>query len=116
MRFKDCNFAEMKIERHILLYLIAIVFVYVLGLNDGYSQSNSPTFIPDEQISESDSIVTKPLIVVDGEVKGIGSDVLNTINPHDIERIDVLKEKSATELYGEVGKNGVIIITTKKDK
>ena len=86
------------------------------GTRINYGVINDSTTGVKVSLNKSDSIVTKPLIVVDGEVKGIGSDVLNTINPHDIERIDVLKEKSATELYGEVGKNGVIIITTKKDK
>ena len=36
------------------------------------------------------------------------------INPNDIESITVLKDKSATEVYGDKGKNGVIIITLKK--
>ena len=52
--FKDCNFADMKIVKQTLLYLVAIVLIYVLGLNTGYSQPNSPIFIPDEQISESE--------------------------------------------------------------
>ena len=39
---------------------------------------------------------------------------LNGINPRDIERIEVLKDASATAIYGSRGANGVILITTKK--
>ncbi len=45
-----------------------------------------------------------------------GAGDLNTINPSDIESIDVLKDASATAIYGSRGANGVIIITTKKGK
>jgi len=55
----------------------------------------------------------EPLFVVDG-FPGAGD--LNTINPSDIESIDVLKDASATAIYGSRGANGVIIITTKKGK
>jgi len=51
-----------------------------------------------------------PLIVVDG-VLGVE---LNMISPNDIETIDILKDASATAIYGSRGSNGVIIITTKK--
>ncbi|MPM82470.1 hypothetical protein SDC9_129531 [bioreactor metagenome] len=39
---------------------------------------------------------------------------LNTLKPAEIESVDVLKGKSANEIYGDEGRNGVIIITTKK--
>jgi TonB-dependent starch-binding outer membrane protein SusC len=60
-----------------------------------------------------------PLIVIDGipvEGNGIaGNDnILATINPNDIESMSVLKDASATALYGSRASNGVIIITTKK--
>lgn len=60
-----------------------------------------------------------PLIVIDGvptEGNGIAgsSNLLNTINPNDIESISVLKDASATALYGSRASNGVLIITTKK--
>ncbi|MFT3902329.1 MAG: SusC/RagA family TonB-linked outer membrane protein [Niabella sp.] len=62
-----------------------------------------------------------PLIVIDGlPVEGNGisgsSNLLNTINPDDIESISVLKDASATALYGSRASNGVMIITTKKGK
>lgn len=61
-----------------------------------------------------------PLFVIDGlpldnSNTGMG-DPLSFINPQDIESIDVLKDASATAIYGSRGANGVIIITTKKGK
>jgi iron complex outermembrane receptor protein len=62
---------------------------------------------------------TGPLFVVDGfpiGLAGTGSNEspLNFINPEDIESMDVLKDASATAIYGARGANGVILITTKK--
>ena len=45
-----------------------------------------------------------------------GANPLNFINPTDIESMDVLKDASATAIYGSRGANGVILITTKKGK
>jgi TonB-linked SusC/RagA family outer membrane protein len=45
-----------------------------------------------------------------------GTNPLSTINPSDIESIDVLKDASATAIYGSRGSNGVVLITTKKGK
>jgi TonB-dependent starch-binding outer membrane protein SusC len=62
-----------------------------------------------------------PLFVVDGlpldnaSTGGTG-DPLTFINPADIESIDVLKDASATAIYGARGANGVVIITTKRGK
>jgi TonB-linked SusC/RagA family outer membrane protein len=53
-----------------------------------------------------------PLFVVDGIPLISGS--IDNINPQDIESIDVLKDASATAIYGSRGANGVVIITTKK--
>jgi TonB-dependent starch-binding outer membrane protein SusC len=52
-----------------------------------------------------------PLYVIDGVPVGTGG--LQTINPNDITSVDVLKDASATAIYGARGANGVIIITTK---
>ncbi len=54
-----------------------------------------------------------PLVILDGKV--IDKKQMDQLNPETIESISVLKEKSATEVYGEKGKNGVIIITSKKN-
>jgi len=53
-----------------------------------------------------------PLYVVDGFP--IEDQVANTINPSDIESISILKDASATAIYGARGANGVVIITSKK--
>ncbi|MDR2948860.1 MAG: TonB-dependent receptor [Prevotella sp.] len=62
-----------------------------------------------------------PLLVVDGVPMDNGSlsgstDPLSLINPNDIESMNVLKDASATAIYGSRASNGVIIITTKKGK
>lgn len=61
-----------------------------------------------------------PLFVIDGlpldNSSTGGGDPLNFINPQDIESIDVLKDASATAIYGARGANGVVIITTRKGK
>ena len=57
---------------------------------------------------------SSPLYVVDGFL--LEDQNNNTINPADIESIDVLKDASATAIYGARGANGVIVITTKKGK
>ena len=62
-----------------------------------------------------------PLVVIDGlamdnqGVKGL-SNPLSMVNPNDIESFTVLKDASATAIYGSRGSNGVIIITTKKGR
>ena len=62
-----------------------------------------------------------PLIVIDGlpvdnaAVKGVGNP-LSVINPNDIETFTILKDASATAIYGSRASNGVIMITTKKGK
>lgn len=58
------------------------------------------------------SASNSPLFVIDGVV---GAD-FQSINPSDIETVDVLKDASSTAIYGSRGANGVIIVTTKKAK
>lgn len=58
---------------------------------------------------------SSPLYVVDG-VPLMSSSGIETINPSDIETIDVLKDASATAIYGSRGANGVILVTTKSGK
>lgn len=69
---------------------------------------------------------SQPLYIVDGvpfetgdtpsnsESQNQTTNPLSFINPHDIESIEVLKDASATAIYGSRGANGVVIITTKK--
>ncbi len=55
-----------------------------------------------------------PLYVVDGMIIQNGG--IDNINPQDIESIEVLKDASATAIYGARGANGVVLVTTKKGK
>jgi len=63
-----------------------------------------------------------PLFVVDGmaldntSTSGGGVNPLNFLNPKDIASIDVLKDASATAIYGSRGANGVVLITTRRGK
>lgn len=62
--------------------------------------------------TRSISASNEPLIVLDGVVDAVTD--LNEINPADIESISILKDASATAIYGARGSNGVILITTKE--
>lgn len=55
-----------------------------------------------------------PLLVIDGVPTPADVNYLNNLNMNDIASMDVLKDASATAIYGSQGANGVIIITTKK--
>ena len=52
-----------------------------------------------------------PLVVIDGVPTDLG---LSSLNTADIDRIDVLKDASATAIYGSRGANGVVMVTTKR--
>lgn len=64
--------------------------------------------------SRSIGASNNPLYVVDGMVIQNGG--IDNINPQDIESIEVLKDASATAIYGSRGANGVVLVTTKKGK
>lgn len=59
---------------------------------------------------------SSPIYVVDGLVMDNQFGFYNSINVNDVESIEVLKDASATALYGSRGANGVIVVTTKKAK
>lgn len=59
---------------------------------------------------------SSPIYVVDGLVMDNQFGFYNSINVNDVESIEVLKDASATALYGSRGANGVIVITTKKGR
>ena len=64
---------------------------------------------------------SEPLYVVDGIQISNGGGItdvspLSTINPNDIESVEVLKDASATAIYGARGANGVVLITTKRGR
>jgi len=86
----------------------------VAGVDIGSSER--PGTIPSINIRGVRSLTASntPLFVVDGIPLITGS--IDNINPQDIESIDVLKDASATAIYGSRGANGVVIITTKQAK
>jgi len=55
---------------------------------------------------------SEPLILIDG----VPASSMNDVNPNDIETVDVLKDASASAIYGTRAANGVIIVTTKRGK
>ena len=79
------------------------------------SSSGAPGSAPVIVIRGGNSINggNSPLYVVDGFV---GADNISSLNPNDIESMQILKDASQTAIYGARGTNGVIIITTKKGK
>ncbi|MCR5394906.1 MAG: TonB-dependent receptor [Bacteroidales bacterium] len=103
----------------------------VAGLNVT-AASGQPGAESNIRIRGGNSVIAsnEPLYVVDGFIyfkdassnnAGLGAiggslNPLSTINPSDIESIEVLKDVSATAIYGSRGANGVILITTKKGK
>ncbi len=77
------------------------------------NQSGEPGADPKIQIRAASSLSgdSNPLIVVDGyPISGS----LATVNPNDIESLEVLKDAASAAIYGSRGANGVILITTKK--
>ena len=110
---KDFNKGDITNAQQLLVGKSAGV---VVNLNSG-----APTAGATIRIRGGSSLnaSNKPLIIVDGvpidnnDVSG-SSNVLSFLNPNDIESFTVLKDASATAIYGSRASNGVIIITTKK--
>jgi TonB-dependent starch-binding outer membrane protein SusC len=79
--------------------------------------NNSPLYVidgvPITNIKSSEPALNDDAL---GYYGGIDRSPLNTINPSDIESIDILKDASAAAIYGSAAANGVILITTKKGK
>jgi TonB-dependent starch-binding outer membrane protein SusC len=77
---------------------------------NGQLPNNAPLFIVDGVpfLSSSESIAQKGGILTNNP--------FSTLNPNDIESIEVLKDANATSIYGSLGANGVVLITTKKPK
>lgn len=86
--------------------------ITVRGLNSLRDNANSPLFIIDGVPYSSDPISDRQTST---SIPGDGNP-LNSINPGDIENIEILKDADATAIYGSRGANGVVLITTKKGK
>ena len=78
--------------------------------------TGAPGAAPSIRVRGTGSITAgnEPLYVVDGFP--LGESALSTFNTGDIESVSVLKDASATSIYGSRGSNGVVIITTKRGK
>ena len=102
-QFLNSTLTDMK--KHILSFALSSLVVLVGLAQDtvGVKPSQAVQLLPNQP---------KPLFILD-DVELPGSD-LGAVKPEDIEKIDVVKGKEATDKYGENGKNGVVIITTTK--
>ena len=88
--------------------------IRIRGANSAVASSD-PLFVVDGIVVESggflDNTGVGEFMVTDG-----GSNVLQSLNPNDIQSIEVLKDASATAIYGARGSSGVILITTKSGR
>lgn len=86
--------------------------IKIRGLNSLRADGNAPLYIIDGVPFSSETIG------YNNTTTGMASSTspLNSINPNDVESIEVLKDADATAIYGSRGANGVVLITTKKGK
>ena len=77
------------------------------------SASNEPLYVVDGVPLQNDEIAPDPIEIA-GVRPQLSRNPLNSINPNDIESITVLKDASATAIYGSRGANGVVLIQTKR--
>lgn len=95
---------------------LALVFLFAPLL----IQAQSVKKVQKDSIAQQNLLKTSPLFIIDGvkrpklDVNSKSTDL--NLNPEDIEKMEVLKGKNATLLYGDEGKDGVILITTRKRK
>ncbi|WP_460765307.1 SusC/RagA family TonB-linked outer membrane protein [Niabella terrae] len=78
--------------------------------------SNQPLIVIDGQPIESSFSAAYAGSGLDGTADAPPADPLASINPNDIESIEILKDASSTAIYGSRGANGVVLITTKTGK
>lgn len=86
--------------------------VQIRGSNSLRTEGNAPLYIVDGVPFPSQS--SSDASLSSGIFPAGNTSPLNTINPNDIESIEVLKDADATAIYGSRGSNGVVLITTKK--
>lgn len=83
------------------------------------NSSGTPGSTPIIQIrgvQTTNAVYSNPLLVIDGLIVEGSTISLNSINPQDIESVEVLKDAASAAIYGARGSTGVIIVTTKKGK
>jgi TonB-linked SusC/RagA family outer membrane protein len=86
--------------------------INIRGLNSLRTNGNNPLYIIDGVPYSSDPISNQQTST---SIPGDGNP-LSSINPSDIESLEILKDADATAIYGSRGANGVVLITTKKGK
>lgn len=87
------------------------------GVSISIRGGNTPLYIIDGVPLQSNSTADPGIGTGEfGYKSGVDRDPLNSINPNDIESIEVLKDASAAAIYGASAANGVVLITTKKGK
>lgn len=77
--------------------------------------SREPVWVINGVVQEN-PINIDPKMINDLDFVNLLGNAISGLNPEDIEQIDILKDASATALYGARAANGVIVITTKKGK
>lgn len=90
----------------------AAIDIQIRGRNSLRSEGNDALFVIDGIPYPSNSLVNRGII---GSAL-FGGNPLALINPNDIASVQVLKDADATAIYGSLGANGVVLITTKKGK
>lgn len=86
--------------------------INIRGINSLRTDGNAPLYIIDGVPYSSDGLsYAQTSTTIPGE-----NSPLNSINPNDIENLEILKDADATAIYGSRGANGVVLITTKKGK
>ncbi len=83
--------------------------------NSSISGNREPLWVVDGVVLE-DAVSINPNELYSGDPSTLVSSAIGGINPNDIEEISILKDASATALYGTQAVNGVIVITTKRGK
>lgn len=86
--------------------------IHIRGQNSLRAEGNSPLYLIDGVPYSSETVGNSRTT---GVLPSLANP-LNSINPSDVESIEVLKDADATAIYGSRGANGVVLITTKKGK
>lgn len=88
------------------------ISIQIRGRNSLRAEANNPFYIIDGVPFPSASLSSSSAA---GQILGgVGNNPLSSINPADIESIEILKDADATAIYGSRGANGVVLITTRK--
>lgn len=100
------------------LFLLLILFVNAFAIHAQNQNSNNitenlNTDNPQELYRALNEKPENPLLVINDFIWGNDTTILSIIKPNDIDKIKVLKDGAARQLYGEHGKHGVLIINLK---